>query len=317
MDSNQDFKLDEVEEKRRGGLYKLARALHLPRKMLEDAASWKRTRAAMITIITFVTVVPAAAVTISKKATPIEGIQLASLPSGAKSQPVSFNSNQQQANQQSAFRVAFNELVRETSGRLFEFKFNEKENKLYATPLHVTAAYLNKDIPEFYQVSSMTGGITLGGVGASMNMGSLYNEENFKCNQNPPDSPKFKHCRSRLMAIQLDTLARQANIVLSFVDTKESLARNEKLEEEPYNAGARASLHNIYLACKAYWGDNGSNSLCSLEVARGPIYEFIESNNVVVTALPATEKSFVATAKHAGSSITFKISADGEITNIS
>lgn len=80
MDSNQDFKLDEVEEKRRGGLYKLARALHLPRKMLEDAASWKRTRAAMIAIITFVTVVPAAAVTISKKTTPIEGIQLASLP---------------------------------------------------------------------------------------------------------------------------------------------------------------------------------------------------------------------------------------------
>lgn len=75
-----DFKLDEVEEKRRGGLYKLARALHLPRKMLEDAASWKRTRAAMITIITFVTVVPAAAVTISKKTTPTESIKVATDP---------------------------------------------------------------------------------------------------------------------------------------------------------------------------------------------------------------------------------------------
>lgn len=84
MDSNQDFKIDEAEERRRAGIPAFVRAV-LPRNLWENPLNWKRTKVAMGFTLMLATVGPATAFTISKKATPIEGIQVASLPTVSRS----------------------------------------------------------------------------------------------------------------------------------------------------------------------------------------------------------------------------------------
>ena len=31
-----------------------------------------------------------------------------------------------------------------------------------------------------------------------------------------------------------------------------------------YNADTKSNLHNVFIACKAYWADNGAGSACSM-----------------------------------------------------
>ena len=80
-----------------------------------------------------------------------------------------------------------------------------------------------------------------------------------------------------------------------------------------YDTASKADLHNIYLACKAYWSDNGSDQSCTTSVASGANYGFAPSPSVTVTA-SGNETGWSATAKHASSSTTFTMNASGNIT---
>lgn len=79
-----------------------------------------------------------------------------------------------------------------------------------------------------------------------------------------------------------------------------------------YDTASKADLHNIYLACKAYWSDSGSDQSCSATEAGGVDYGFSSSPGVVVTA-SGTEMGWSATAKHASSSKTMNMNASGNI----
>ena len=81
-----------------------------------------------------------------------------------------------------------------------------------------------------------------------------------------------------------------------------------------YNSDAKANLHNVYLACKAYWADNGSASTCGLTEATGTTYGFIQSSKVTVTAASAAEASFAASAIHASSTQVYAMDVNGNIT---
>lgn len=82
-----------------------------------------------------------------------------------------------------------------------------------------------------------------------------------------------------------------------------------------YDSDSKAALHNLYLACKAYYADNTSAGTCSLAVAKGTTYGFVQSNSVTVTVTTATpETSFAGTAKHSSSTRTFSIDSNGNIS---
>jgi prepilin-type N-terminal cleavage/methylation domain-containing protein len=80
-----------------------------------------------------------------------------------------------------------------------------------------------------------------------------------------------------------------------------------------YDTASKADLHNIYLACKAFWSDNGSDQSCDAAVAGGANYGFAPSPSVEVSA-SGNETGWSATAKHASSTTTFTMNASGNIT---
>ena len=80
-----------------------------------------------------------------------------------------------------------------------------------------------------------------------------------------------------------------------------------------YDTASKADLHNIYLACKAYWSDNGSDQSCSASEASGANYGFGASPGVTVSA-SGGETGWSATATHASSSTTFTMNASGNIS---
>ena len=80
-----------------------------------------------------------------------------------------------------------------------------------------------------------------------------------------------------------------------------------------YDTASKADLHNIYLACKAYWSDGGSDQSCSETEAGGANYGFAPSPGITANA-SGNETGWSATAKHASSSSTFTMNASGNIT---
>ena len=80
-----------------------------------------------------------------------------------------------------------------------------------------------------------------------------------------------------------------------------------------YDTASKADLHNIYLACKAYWSDTGSDQSCSETEAGGANYGFTQSPGVTVSA-SKTETDWSATAKHGSSETTFTMNASGNIS---
>ena len=85
-------------------------------------------------------------------------------------------------------------------------------------------------------------------------------------------------------------------------------------KERAYDADSRANLHNIYLSCKAYWGDNTSTDDCSVNTAKEASYGYNQSTNIDISMSGTAETSFAANASHSGSSNSFDINSAGNIT---
>ena len=79
-----------------------------------------------------------------------------------------------------------------------------------------------------------------------------------------------------------------------------------------YNSDSKSNLHNLYLGCKAYWADNGSNLVCNLAQVTQTTYGYVQSVRVSVTAA-GTEGSFTATGQHLDSSVVFTMGINGDI----
>ena len=78
-----------------------------------------------------------------------------------------------------------------------------------------------------------------------------------------------------------------------------------------YDTASKADLHNIYLACKAYWSDEGSAD-CTDELAGGANYGFAPSTGVTVEA-SGDETAWTATATHTDNT-TFTMDSSGNVT---
>jgi prepilin-type N-terminal cleavage/methylation domain-containing protein len=84
-------------------------------------------------------------------------------------------------------------------------------------------------------------------------------------------------------------------------------------KKRSYDADAKSNLHNLYLACKAYWADNGPNANCDSDVATATAYGFTQSQHVSITAPSRVENLFTATGANTNSTNTFAINSNGAI----
>jgi hypothetical protein len=81
-----------------------------------------------------------------------------------------------------------------------------------------------------------------------------------------------------------------------------------------YDSDAKSNLHNIFLACKAYWADKGASNNCNLDVASGTSYGYLQSSGVVVLGDGGNAKEFEVMAKNVNGKNAFKINHLGKIT---
>ena len=80
-----------------------------------------------------------------------------------------------------------------------------------------------------------------------------------------------------------------------------------------YDSAAKSTLHNIYLACKALWIDNGGASACTAARATSS-FGYVADANVTLNITTGTEAAFAATASNVNSANTFTVDAAGNIT---
>jgi type IV pilus assembly protein PilA len=87
-------------------------------------------------------------------------------------------------------------------------------------------------------------------------------------------------------------------------------------KDRAYRSDAKANLHNIFLACKAYWSDNAGSDECDEIIAAGDAFGFKASTNVDIQVTAKTETTFSVTAFHKSDSLKtpFTMDFNGNIT---
>jgi len=83
-------------------------------------------------------------------------------------------------------------------------------------------------------------------------------------------------------------------------------------KERAYGSDTKSHLHNIFLACKSYWSDQGSASNCTVPIASSTAYGYAQTTKISI-ATTGGEITFTGTASHADSTNTFTIDSMGSI----
>ena len=84
-------------------------------------------------------------------------------------------------------------------------------------------------------------------------------------------------------------------------------------KKREYDSQAKASLHNLYLACKSYWSDNTDNNLCVISRVIGDTYGFVQDTNINMVINNGEKNKFNADAQHVSSAISYSIDSFGNI----
>ena len=83
-----------------------------------------------------------------------------------------------------------------------------------------------------------------------------------------------------------------------------------------YQSDAKGNLHNVFLACKAYWSDNTGSDSCTTAIATQTSYGWVSSANVTIAFTDGTESAFSATGIHSSDSTSTTYTMDS-VGNIS
>ena len=81
-----------------------------------------------------------------------------------------------------------------------------------------------------------------------------------------------------------------------------------------FSSDTKANLHNVYLACKSYWSDQGPDQSCNREIASATTYGYIQSQEVKIHG-SGTENDFCAFAWHLGNREIFTMNTLGTISS--
>jgi len=83
-------------------------------------------------------------------------------------------------------------------------------------------------------------------------------------------------------------------------------------KDRALDSEAKSHLHNVYLACKWYWTDNGSGNSYTVPIASGPVYGYLQAADINIT-VSGGESTFSGTASHVDSANTYTINSTGSI----
>jgi len=82
-----------------------------------------------------------------------------------------------------------------------------------------------------------------------------------------------------------------------------------------YDSDVKSNIHNVYLACKAYWGDSGSGVSCTTTIALSSTYGYLQSQNVQWVTASGDETAWVGTAFNTNNTTkTFTVNSLGAIS---
>jgi len=82
-----------------------------------------------------------------------------------------------------------------------------------------------------------------------------------------------------------------------------------------YDSDVKSNMHNIYLACKAYWADSGSGVSCTTTIATLTTYGYIQSQDVQWTTATGVETAWAGTAYNTNNTTkTFAVNSLGAIS---
>ena len=84
-------------------------------------------------------------------------------------------------------------------------------------------------------------------------------------------------------------------------------------KKRAYDSDAKSNLHNVYLACKAYWADSGSLASCDSSQYTLTTYGYIQSADVSITGT-GNETAFVGGAQNINSVNVYAMNSYGTIT---
>jgi len=86
-------------------------------------------------------------------------------------------------------------------------------------------------------------------------------------------------------------------------------------KDRAYDSDSQASLHNLYLACSAYWADNGSTAICTEDIATNS-FGYSATDKMAITITTGTESAFSATAinGNGGNAAGYTLTSGGSIT---
>ncbi len=87
----------------------------------------------------------------------------------------------------------------------------------------------------------------------------------------------------------------------------------ERYKARSYDSDAKSNLHNVYIACKAYWADTGSNSTCNSTDYTSTTYGYIQSADVSISG-SGVDWAFIAIAQNTNSTNSYSIDQKGTIT---
>lgn len=94
-----------------------------------------------------------------------------------------------------------------------------------------------------------------------------------------------------------------------------ALPQFNQYRNRAYDSAVKSDLHDLYLSCKAYWGDTFSTNDCDAAIVTGTSYGWVPSPNMTITfSGTITELDFLVSASHDSSDKTYAIDPSGNIT---
>ncbi len=81
-----------------------------------------------------------------------------------------------------------------------------------------------------------------------------------------------------------------------------------------YDSDAKANLHNLFLACKAYWGDYTGLDQCNETLMTTTTYGYNQSAKVNVAIGVNTEENYDATGQHIASTNVYSMDSAGNLS---